>query len=100
MTPSQDDVAPFGALCHQHRREILGVLADATPPLSLEDLAAELVPRADVTGGSALTRLERTKTVLHHVHLPKLHRYVEYDWESNELRGWTLPRDPRPTPSD
>lgn len=64
------------------RRTALRALADRDAPLSLSELADDVVDRREEADDSAAVR-----TALHHVHLPKLAEVgiVEYDPEANRV---------------
>ena len=64
----------YEALAHENRRYVLTALCESETPLSLTELAVELVDeRSDVVEvGVDRTAVERQKIELYHRHLPKL----------------------------
>lgn len=79
-------------LASERRRVTLDVLADRTAPVSLRDLAAAVAAHeADVrTDDEAV---ERVAITLHHVHLPKLAALGVVDYDADEARVESGPRD-------
>lgn len=81
----------FDLLSNRRRRYALAHLADRERPTALADLARAVaarengVPTAEVTDEA----VQRTRTSLHHAHLPKLADAgaVEFDRDRNRVRA-------------
>jgi hypothetical protein len=76
---------PLDLFGHPHRRLLLSVLLEPSPPRRAGVIARELAARTGCWAGSPEVRDARL--ALHHVHLPKLHeaRLVEYDPETRRV---------------
>jgi hypothetical protein len=70
---------------HAHRRLLLSILLDPSPPRRAGPIARELAARTGCWAGSPEVRDARL--ALHHVHLPKLDEagLVEYDPETRQV---------------
>ena len=94
-TPSLDMI--FEVLSNRRRRHALYYLYDQPDGVAtIEELTAAVVAGVEEssTGREDVTeRLDRIRTELHHVHLPKLEDVgvVERDQRSETVRYWTQP---------
>ncbi|WP_137287428.1 DUF7344 domain-containing protein [Halorussus salinisoli] len=79
----------FDLLGDGQRRRALAALRESDGAMSLTDLAAETVARVEDVDPSEVTadQRERTATMLHHSHLPRLEdaAVVEYDPATGEV---------------
>jgi hypothetical protein len=91
--PSQTDEQTldtiFTLLGHRRRRDVVAVLSEREPSVSLHDVATavrELKPEPESDGASARTTRD-VAAALHHSHLPKLDRadVIDYDPETNAV---------------
>jgi len=73
----------YRLLSEKRRRVALGVLAERTTPVGIDELAAEIVSRESDSEDSE--HVERVATLLHHNHLPKLSDsgIIDYDSSAN-----------------
>lgn len=78
----------FDALAHARRRFAIDILSDATAPMALADLAAEIAARESGGTGAHLEQQKRVQTDLYHCHVPKLEAagLVEFDRERRTVR--------------
>lgn len=111
MDPVEDSGDVIAALSDPLRRETVSVLADRTPPVPLQDLAAAVsesgtddgiagetatdggtTPGDDSPSDEALgsDREQRVAAALYHVHLPKLDEagVVSFDPGAREVSDW------------
>jgi hypothetical protein len=77
----------YRILSDERRRLVLDVLADRTPPVTLDRLAAVIAEREDGLDPDDQETVERVRIDLHHCHLPKIaaHGIVDYDRQSNRI---------------
>ncbi len=85
----------FRCLANQRRRLVVSVLDQDSQPVTLSDLAKRVAARTDETptAGGTDAAVERIRTSLHHVHLPKLVEagIVDYDIEQQLVKPRKLP---------
>ncbi|WP_232701265.1 DUF7344 domain-containing protein [Halobacterium wangiae] len=80
-------------LAAPERRIVLELLAERTAPVDLGELATSVAQQARDDPAPAPELADRTKTRLHHAHLPKLDEagVIDYDPEANRVEAWRSP---------
>lgn len=73
----------------KRRRLVLESLAERTPPVDLETVAADVAVKEEAVESTADDELTRVTVSLYHSHLPKLEAagLVEYDVEHNQIEA-------------
>jgi len=82
-------------LVAETRRTALNILVNWSAPITLDDLAVEVVTRAGDGNAPDQDSVERTALGLHHVHLPKMAATGIIDYDPGEARidSCSLPLD-------
>lgn len=83
--PSVDVI--FDALSDPRRRWLVSYLRDRDGTSTVGEAAEALVRERDASGGNPAEKVDRIRTALHHVHVPKLadQRLVAYDPDSGRI---------------
>lgn len=78
----------FDAFAHERRRLAIDILSDATAPMALADLAAEIAAREANHSGPDPEHSKHVRTDLYHCHVPKLEAagLLEFDCERRTVR--------------
>lgn len=74
-------------LSNRRRRILLGVLADRSLPIGVEEVAASVASQEDAFEDGRREAVERVAIALHHKHVPQLEELgiLEYDRAANRI---------------